>query len=72
MSNSPRKDERSEANWTKMEKPNGTIWKKVWLRKIGEDGASTFAGRMTQGIFVGHHDRSGAVVRQKLDETDIE
>ena len=30
---------------------------KVWFRKIGEDGVSSFASRMTQGIFVGHHDR---------------
>ena len=36
--------------------------KKVWFRKIGEDGVSSFASRTTQGIFVGHHDRTGAVV----------
>ena len=35
---------------------------KVWFRKIGEDGVSSFANRMTQGIFVGHHDRTGAVL----------
>ena len=35
---------------------------KVWFRKIGEDGASSFASRMTEGIFVGHHDRTGAVL----------
>ena len=35
---------------------------KVWFRKIGEDGVSSFASRMTQGIFVGHHDRTGAVL----------
>ena len=35
---------------------------KVWFRKIGEDGVSTFATRMTKGIFVGHHDRTGAVL----------
>ena len=29
---------------------------KVWLRKIGEDGVSSLASRMTHGIFVGHHD----------------
>ena len=34
---------------------------KVWFRKIREDGVSSFASRMTQGIFVGHHDRTGAV-----------
>ena len=35
---------------------------KVWFRKIGADGVSSFASRMTQGIFVGHHDRTGAVL----------
>ena len=35
---------------------------KVWFPKIGEDGVSSFASRMTQGIFVGHHDRTGAVL----------
>ena len=35
---------------------------KVWFRKIGEDGVSSFASRTTQGIFVGRHDRSGAVL----------
>ena len=34
---------------------------KVRFRRIGEDGVSSFASRMTQGIFVGHHDRTGAV-----------
>ena len=34
---------------------------KVLFRKIGEDGVSSFASRMIQGIFVGHHDRTGAV-----------
>ena len=28
---------------------------KVWFRKNGEDGVSSFASRMTQGVFVGHH-----------------
>ena len=57
------KHERSEKNRTKMEKTNGTIWReKVWLRKMGEDGVSSFASCITQGIFVGHHDRRGAVV----------
>ena len=35
---------------------------KVWFRKIGEDCVSSFASRITQGIFVGHHDRTGAVL----------
>ena len=34
---------------------------KVWFRKLGEDGVSSFASRMTQGIIVGHHDRTEAV-----------
>ena len=49
--------------------------------KIGEDGASSFASRMTQGIFVRHHDRTEAFLchhqerscaRQKLDDTATE
>ena len=36
---------------------------KVRFRKIGEDGVISYASRMTQGIFVGHHDRTGAVLR---------
>ena len=35
---------------------------KVWFRKIGENGVSSFASRMTQGIFVGHHDRTEAIL----------
>ena len=34
----------------------------VWFRKIGQDGVSSFASRMTQGIVVGHHDRTGEVL----------
>ena len=34
----------------------------VWFRKIGEDGVTSFACRMIQGVFVGHHDRTGAVL----------
>ena len=54
---------------------------KVWLRNIGGGGVSSFASRTTQGILVGHHDRTGAVlritkkwscVRQQLDETATE
>ena len=33
----------------------------VWFCKIGEDGVSSFAMRMTQGTSVGHHDPTGAV-----------
>ena len=42
---------------------DGESGKKIWFRKIGEDGVSSFASRMTQGIFVGHHDRTGAILR---------
>ena len=35
------------------------IGEKVWVRKIGEDGVSSSASR---GIFVGHHDRTEAVL----------
>ena len=35
------------------------VGQKIWFRKIGEAGVSSF---MLQGIFVGHHDRSGAVL----------
>ena len=54
---------------------------KVRFRKIGEEGVSSVASPMTQGIFVGHHDRNRSsfvyyqersCVRQKLDETTIE
>ena len=38
------------------------VGQKVWFRQMGEDGVSTFASRKTQGIFVGHHDRAGAVL----------
>ena len=34
----------------------------VWFLKFGEDGVSSSASRMTQGIFVGHLDRTGEVL----------
>ena len=34
-----------------------------FVKKKGEDGVSSHASRMTQGIFVGHHERAGAVLR---------
>ena len=61
--------------------PMARFGEKVGFCKIGEDGVGSFASRMTQGIFVGHHDRTGAVLcmtkngvcaRQKLDNADIE
>ena len=45
----------------------GQFGEKVWFRKTGEDAVSSFASRMTQGIFVGHHDRTGAVLRITRD-----
>ena len=50
---------RSGRRWRK---PMAQFGEKVWFRKNSEDGVSSFAGRMTQGIFVGHHDRTGAVL----------
>ena len=49
--------ERTGRRWRK---PIAQFGAKVWFRKVGEDGVSTLASRMTQGIFVGHHDRRGA------------
>ena len=43
-------------------KPVAQFGEKVRFRKSGEDGVSSFASRMTQGIFVGLHDRTGAVL----------
>ena len=43
-------------------KPMAQFGEKVWFRKLGEDGVSSMASRMIQGIFVGHHDRTGAVL----------
>ena len=43
-------------------RPMAQFAEKVWFRKIGEDGVSSCASRMTQRIFVGHHDRTGAVL----------
>ena len=40
-------------------KPSAQFGEEVWFRQIGDDGSS-FASRMTQGIFVGHHDSTGA------------
>ena len=57
-------------------KPLALFGEKVWFRKIGEDGVSSFASRMTRGIFVGHlieqerfcvYDQERSYARQKLD-----
>ena len=42
--------------------PMAQFGEKVWFREFGEDGVSSIASRMSQGIFVGHHDRTGAVL----------
>ena len=42
-------------------KPMAQMERKCGFVKFGEDGVSSFASRMTQGIFVGHHDRTRAV-----------
>ena len=44
-----------KAKWRNLERKFG-------FRKIGEDGVCSIASRMTQGIFVGRHDRTGAVL----------
>ena len=36
--------------------PMAQFGEEVSSRKIGEDGVSSFASRMTRGTFVGHHD----------------
>ena len=43
-------------------KPMAQFGEKVWFRKIGEDDVSSHANRTTQGIFIGHHDRTGALL----------
>ena len=43
-------------------KPMAQFGEKVWFREIGKDGVRSCACRVTQGIFVGHHDRTGAVL----------
>ena len=35
---------------------------KFWSRKVGEDGVSSFASCVSDGIIVGHHDRTRAVL----------
>ena len=49
---------RTRRNWRK---PMAQFGDKVWFRKFEEDGFSSFASRITQGFFVAHHDRTGAV-----------
>ena len=35
---------------------------KIWFHKIGEEGINSFVKRIIQGIFVGHHDRTRAIL----------
>ena len=53
------KDEKT-SEMRRWRKPMAQYGEKVWFRKVGEDDVSSFASRMIQGIFVGHHDRTGA------------
>ena len=53
-------------------KPMAQFGEKVWFRKIGEDGVSSFTSQMTQGIFVGHHDRTGALLCKSWTRPDTQ
>ena len=46
---------------------------KVWFRKMGEDSFSSFASRMTRGIFVGQIEQEQFCVlpRMKLREAKV-
>ena len=55
-----------------MEKAMTQFGENVWFREIGQDGVSSFASRMTQGIFVGHHDEFCALPRMGLCEAKVE
>ena len=48
-------------------KPLPQFGEKVFFRKIGETGGSTYASRMVQGRYVGHHDRTGATLCMTSD-----
>ena len=54
--------EGGDSQWRNLERKFG------YQKKIGEDGVSSFASRMTQGIFVGHHDRTRAVLCEKVGQ----
>ena len=43
-------------------KPCVQFLEKIFFRKLGEDGGSSYASRMMEGRYVGHHDRTGAVL----------
>ena len=46
----------------RLRKPMAQFGEKVWFRKIGEEGISSLVKCMIPGIFVGHRDRTGAVL----------
>ena len=50
---------------TKMAKPLAQFGEKVWLRRVGEDGGSTCASRMTQGVYVGVPDSTALCMTGK-------
>ena len=52
----------------KCTKPMAQLEETICFRKVGEDGVSSLASRMSQGIFVGHHDRTGAVLFMTKNE----
>ena len=57
------KDGRSTENGTTMAETSCALWReKVWCRGVGEDGGSTCASRLTQGVYVGFHDRTASVL----------
>ena len=43
-------------------KPVAQFGEQIWIRKFGEDCVTSSASRMTEGILVGKHDRTGAVL----------
>ena len=45
-----------------MEKPSGAMWRESLVSLNWRRRCQFLASRMTQGIFVGHHDRTGAVL----------
>ena len=55
-------------------KPMAQFGEKVWFRKIGQDGVSSFANRMTQGIFTGmmiEQEQFCALPRMELCEAKV-
>ena len=61
---------RTDRRW---KKPMAQFGEKVCFREIGEHVVSSFASRMTPGIFVGHHDQEQfcALPRTELCEATV-